>query len=97
MDGMLGDASQHIGKPSLGIDVVQPRGLNQGVHHSRPLAVAIRTGEQPRLAAKGNTAQLSLRRIIAEANPPVVEEAREGGPALELYVVRTFRTVGLAI
>ena len=32
---MVVDASQHIGKPSLGIDVVQPRGLKQGVHHGR--------------------------------------------------------------
>src|SRR5438094_7162101 len=41
------DASEHIGNPSLRIDVVEPRGLDQRVHHCCTLAAAIGAGEQP--------------------------------------------------
>jgi hypothetical protein len=48
-DLVVGDPSQHVGKPGLGIDVVEPGRLNQRQHDRGALAAAIRTGEQPRL------------------------------------------------
>src|SRR5437588_3977466 len=76
-DLVIGDPRQHIGKPSPGIDVVEPSRLNQRQHDRGPLAATIGAGEQPRLSAEGNPAQLALGRIVAQADAAVVEEARE--------------------
>ena len=40
-DLVLGDPGQHVGKPSLGIDVVEPGCLNQRQHDRGALAAAI--------------------------------------------------------
>ena len=53
---MIGDAGEHVGEPGLRIDVVEPCGLDQGVHDGGTLAAAIGAGEQPRLAAERNLA-----------------------------------------
>ena len=50
LDVVIVDACEHVGEPSLGIDVVEPRSLDQRVHHGGALAAAIGAGEQPRLA-----------------------------------------------
>ena len=50
------DAGEHLGKPSLRVDVIEPRGLDQSVHDGGTFAAAIRAGEQPRLAPKCNLA-----------------------------------------
>jgi hypothetical protein len=47
LGGVIGDAGQYINKPDLWINVVHPGGDDQAVHHCRPPASAIRTGEQP--------------------------------------------------
>jgi hypothetical protein len=39
------DPTEHVGQPSLGIDVVHLGGDDQAVHERRPLAAAIRAGE----------------------------------------------------
>jgi hypothetical protein len=54
VDGVIVDAGEHVGEPSLRVDVVEPRGLDQRVHHGGALAAAIGAGEQPRLAAERN-------------------------------------------
>jgi hypothetical protein len=41
---MVSDPGQHVGKPSLGIDVVEPSRLNQRQHDCGALAAAIRRG-----------------------------------------------------
>jgi len=43
----FGDAGEHVGKPGLGVDVVELCGDDQGVHQRRALAAAIGAGEQP--------------------------------------------------
>ena len=52
VDAVIVDAGEHVGKPGLRIDVVEPRGLDQRVHHRGPLAAAIGAGEQPGLASE---------------------------------------------
>ena len=55
------------------IDVVEPRGLDQRVHHRGALAAAIGPGEQPRLAAEHNLAaginEQTLKAAAALKNP----------------------------
>jgi hypothetical protein len=52
-------------------------------------------GEQPSASAERDPAQRSFGGIVAEANPPVGEEAREGVPALE-YVIHRLGEVVVA-
>jgi hypothetical protein len=50
-DLVIGNPGQHVGKPSLGIDVVELGRLNQRQHDRGALAATIGAGEQPRLPA----------------------------------------------
>lgn len=56
----LGDAGKDVGEPGLGIDAVELRGADEGVHHRRPLAAGIGAAEQPRLASECNAAKGAL-------------------------------------
>lgn len=89
------DAGEHIGQPGLRIDVVKLGGDDEAVQQCGPLATAIGTGEQPGLAAEGQPAQRPIGGVVAEADPAIVEEAAEGGPALE-HVVHGGCEVGVA-
>jgi hypothetical protein len=53
---MSGDAAQHIGKPGLGINVVHLSRHDQAIHGRGALTAAVGAGEQPRFAAKSDTA-----------------------------------------
>ena len=44
---LLGDAIEDVGKPGLGVDVIELRGADQGVHNSGPRAASIGAGEEP--------------------------------------------------
>ena len=54
MNRVIGNVAQHVGEPSLRIDVVHLGGDDQAVHERRPLTTAIGAGEQPVLAADRN-------------------------------------------
>ena len=43
----VGEAVEDVGEPGLGVDVVELRGADEGVHHRRPLPAAIRAREEP--------------------------------------------------
>jgi hypothetical protein len=51
---VLGDASEHVGQPSLWIHVVHLCRDDEAVHGGGPLSAAIGTGEEPRLSAEGH-------------------------------------------
>jgi hypothetical protein len=53
------------------------------------------TGEEPCLPSKGNAAQRSLRRVVGQANPPIVEEAGERLPPLQ-HIIHRLRHIGVA-
>jgi hypothetical protein len=55
-DLVIGNPGQHVGKPSLGVDAIEPGRLNQRQHDRGALAAAIGAGEQPRLPAESNLA-----------------------------------------
>ena len=80
---MIGDPGQHLSEPSLRIDAVELGRLNERQHDRCALTAAIGAGEQPRLSAKSNSAQLTLRRIVAQTDAAILEEAREDVDALE--------------
>jgi hypothetical protein len=80
---VIGDAGEDIGEPSLRIDIVELHGLDQGVDDGSALTAAIRAAEQPCLAAERDTAQRDLGSVVRQAEPAIVEEARERIPALE--------------
>ena len=77
---MIGQSCEHVGKPRLGINIIEFAGLNQGVGSSSAMPSGVRTCEGPVSPAHGNAADCPLRSIIAEADSAVVEEAREGVP-----------------
>ena len=75
-------SGEDVGEPGLGIDVVQLRGDDQGIHERGAVATALGTGKQPGLAAEGDAAQGPFGRVVRQADPAVVEDASEGGPAV---------------
>jgi hypothetical protein len=89
---VLGDAGQHVGQPSLGIDIVHFCRDDDAVHGGGSLSAAIGAGEQPRLSAKGDATQRSFRGIVRQADTPLVEEAGECGLAFE-HVLHRFGDV----
>jgi hypothetical protein len=81
---MIGDATQHIGEPGLGIDAVEFGSGNQGIDRSGALAAAIGTGEEPIASAEGYAAQRALSGIVRQADAAVVKKAGEGGQRLSM-------------
>ena len=86
--GMIADACEHVGQPRPWIDIVQPGGDDQAVECRSPLAASIRAREQPGLAPDRDAAQGAFCRVVADADPPVVEEPTEGRPTLEHIIHR---------
>jgi hypothetical protein len=93
------DAGQHIGEPSLAIDVVQPRGVWISVY-----ITAARSPPRSKPASSHDLRPSAMPRssrsaaLLVRQNPPVVEEAREGSPALEHVIHRPWglRSAGRA-
>ena len=71
------DAPEHVGKPSLRIDIVELGRVNERQHHSGALPTAIGSSEQPRLPPESNSTQLAFSSIVAQTDATVIEEARE--------------------
>ena len=65
------------------------------VHQGGAVAAPVGAREQPRLSAESDAAQGSFGGIVGETHTPVLEEAREGGPAPE-HVVHGLRGFGMA-
>src|ERR1700693_6111381 len=91
---MIGDPREHIGEPSLRIDLTELGSLNQRQHDRGALAAAVGASEQPTLPAKGNPAQLALGCIVAQADAAILEEAREDIDALEHSAARSHALLG---
>jgi hypothetical protein len=93
--GVVGNATQDVGEPGLRIDIVEFGGADQRVDGRGALAAAIGAGEQPSFAPEGDPAQRPLGGIVGQADAAIVEEAGEGGPALE-HVIYRLGGVGMA-
>jgi hypothetical protein len=51
----VGNAGEHVGEPSLRVNFVELCGNDQGRHDGSTLGTTIGAGEQPGLAAQGNS------------------------------------------
>jgi hypothetical protein len=80
VSGVIGDTREDISKPGLWVDVIEATCLNECAKDSGALAAAIGPTEEPGFSAKGDAAESSLRRIVGQADPAVVEEAGEDLP-----------------
>ncbi len=60
VDGVIVDASQHVGEPSLRIDVIELGRRDQRGHDRGPASAAFGAGEQPRLATAGCAIALGI-------------------------------------
>lgn len=78
---MVVDPRQDIGEPSARVNIVELGGGDQGVDGGRTLAAAVRSHEQPGLAADGDAAQGAFGGVVRQVNPAVAEEAGEAFPA----------------
>ena len=92
---MIGNARQHVSEPGAWIDIVQFGGDDQRIHASGPFATTVGTREQPCFSAQSYATQRPLSRIVRQANPSIIEEPAEGGPALQ-HVVDRLRHLDVA-
>ena len=49
---MLGDVGEHVGEPSLRLDIIELGGLDQRVKHGGAVAAAVGAAEQPGFAGR---------------------------------------------
>jgi hypothetical protein len=68
---MVGDAGEHVGEPSLGVDVVELGGGDRAVDDGGALTSTIGAGEQLRLAAERDATRRPLSGVVGEADPAV--------------------------
>ena len=54
VDGMRGDAGEHVAQPGERVDAVQLAGLDQTIDGGGTLSAGIRTGEEPIFPAEGD-------------------------------------------
>ena len=83
---MIGKFREYVGEPGLWIDVIELAGFDQLVDGGGPVATFIRTCECLIGAAYGDAAQGAFGRIVGEEDTPVVEEARESAPPVQVVV-----------
>ena len=78
---MIGDASDDVGEPSLGIEVIEASGLDERVHDGGSAAAFVGAGEEIVLAPEGERADGAFGGVVGHFEPAVVDEAGESGPA----------------
>ena len=81
--GVIGQAGQRVGEPSLRIGTVEFGRTDQRVDSSGAPAAVVGAGEGPVLPPESNGPQLAFRRVVRQAKAPIIEEAGEGVPAIE--------------
>src|SRR5215207_9377151 len=94
LGGMIRQAGEHVGEPSLRVNIVELGSRDQRVDGSRATAAFVRAGEGPVATADRDGTQLALGGVVRHAQAAIVEEAGERAPALEAVVDRF---AGLAV
>ena len=95
LGGVIRQAGQHVGEPSLRVDIVELGGCDQRVDCSGAPAAFVGASEGPVLSPKGNGPQLAFGRVVRQAKAPIIEEADEGVPSVEAVVDRFGRVAVL--
>src|SRR6201996_6491516 len=83
---MIREVGQHVGKPSLRVDVIELGGGDEAVDGSRAPAAIVGPSEGPIFSTHGDRPQLTLGSIVRHAKPSVVEEAAKCIPAAEAVI-----------
>src|SRR5262249_56104815 len=86
--GVIRQAGEHVGEPSLRIDIVELGSGDQRVDRSGAPAAVVGAGEGPVLSPESNGPQLAFGRVVRHAKAPIIKEAGEGVPAVEAVVDR---------
>ena len=73
IDFMLGNAAEDIGEPSLWIDLVELRGLDQRIGSRRSSTTSFGSGEQPVFSSDGYPPHTPFCRIVVDAQAAVTE------------------------
>ena len=68
-DGVIGDAGEHIGEPSLWIDIIKLGRHDQRCHDRDAVGTSVGAGEQPGFTPQRKSAQRTFSGIVAEADP----------------------------
>ena len=74
---------EHAGEIRFGVEVVQLCALDDRVQDCRAVTTAIGTEEQKILARDSDAPQQSLRQIVVDAEPAVVDLVGQGIPAAQ--------------
>src|SRR5215475_3733478 len=76
-------AVQHAGEISLGVETIELCSLDDRIQDCRSVTAAIGTEEQKILARDSDAPQQSLRRIVVDAEPAILDIAGQGIPAAQ--------------
>ena len=77
------DAVEDVGQPDLRVHAVELGGLEQRIRRGRPLAAAIRAGEQLVLAPDRDAVQRVLGKVVVDLEPSVLGVGEQRGLQLD--------------
>ena len=73
VDLVVGDAFEDLGEPGLGVDIVEPGGLDQGVGDGGGLAATRRAHEEIVLPAQGDRPHRAFGRVVVDLEEAVLD------------------------
>jgi len=90
---MIGATGEDVSEPKLWIDVVEAAGGDHRQHDGGAVGATLAVGKGLVWPSQGDASQGALSAIVSQADPAIVEEAGEVGPASE-YVVDRLQDLG---
>lgn len=91
--GVSWNPGENVAKPCFGVDVIEAAGCDHCQHDGGSVGATLATGECPIPSSQSNASQSALSGVVRQADPTVVEEAGEVGPAGE-HIVHRFQDLG---
>jgi hypothetical protein len=82
VDGVVGDAGEHVAEVGFGIEAVELGGLDQGIEGGGAFAAGVGAGEEIVLPAEGQRPDLPFGGVVVDLQATVVEVAAERGPVV---------------
>jgi hypothetical protein len=80
IDGVIGDAGEHVAEPGFRVEAVELGGFDQGVEGRSAITAGVGAGEEVVLPAEGQRPDLPFGGVVVDLQPPVVEVAAERRP-----------------
>src|SRR5512144_3145923 len=80
IDGVGGDAGEHVAEVGFGIEAVVLGGWDQGIEGSGAITAGVGPGKKVVLPAEGQRPDLPFGGVVVDLQPPVVEVAAERRP-----------------